>query len=791
MESELGIVDYIGTKLELAMQKTQEKTGQMHMMLAYFQAVKRDMEHFGKSLQKSLSAIKEAYPLSDAYDEWDLGFQKVMILSDELIQALAACFQNLGTEVAQPFEGFIGEYDQFNRGVFKDSIKVRDLLTTHRERINRAKERYYRDLKVSGRPTESKEDYRQLVNSLNTFIDKNKESYTKGLESLVQTEEKRLVHIKDTFTRFAEISSALSRDCAEFCSHSQKIFNSTSTTLDPKDYMENPGTLRSHLFDKVDFATAASDAEQEEQKVRSISRRIVPNDQTFVEKAFNQLLGDDVIPPAEKDRLVDYTRFPEGRRLLCSAMSMLARKYELNSQDAFDTLGEIALGVINASIEQETLESDQLTAVLSLGGLVANVRPPAESGQKAKKYLREVLSTHTIWYNKDVWPKVLDYKIAKALKYLHAYTQMRLAKKTAGKEIGLMEKFTRAMGKKDAETLKNEEQEQTSKKGVAFSELTSTALEMALLSVDTDVTRDLIIGCAKRYDLDNDKLYQLLCDYECAQPLPRDEDPRQHEKLSYSLDKRVREQKRYGYTKSTMIIGMTIKFVSDFKTLSGILLLNKDFNTKFKAKVYKHVLRRAQEKSRFGIWLTLLSSRGLNNLYLKLKSEEIPGFKVKHKYVDDIIRMDVIRSFHVHSETDQLAIMDILRCYAITNSEVEYCQGMNCIAGLFFLIYRDEGTAFNMLTTLIANFGLFNLFKQDVPLLRMYFYQMNRLLAVYLPRLHAHLFEEGINATYFCSPWFLTAFTYVLQFAKTPAIPPLLCQIFDGFLSVLISVMIT
>ena len=128
--------------------------------------------------------------------------------------------------------------------------------------------------------------------------------------------------------------------------------------------------------------------------------------------------------------------------------------------------------------------------------------------------------------------------------------------------------------------------------------------------------------------------------------------------------------------------------------------------------------------------------------------------------------------------------MNVLRCYAMLNPEVEYCQGMNCIAGMLYLTYKNESIAFNMMSTLIATFELSNLFKQDVPLLRMYFYQMNRLLAVYLPKLHSHLFEEGINATYFCSSWFLTAFTYILQFTKTTGIPPLLNTIFDNFLVV-------
>ena len=134
--------------------------------------------------------------------------------------------------------------------------------------------------------------------------------------------------------------------------------------------------------------------------------------------------------------------------------------------------------------------------------------------------------------------------------------------------------------------------------------------------------------------------------------------------------------------------------------------------------------------------------------------------------------------------------MDVLRCYAVFNPVVEYCQGMNCLAGLLYFMYRDEARAFCMLSALIDKFNLSFLFKQDVPMLRMYFYQMNRLLAVYLPRIHAHLFEEGINATYFCSPWFLTAFTFVLQFNRTAEIPQLLLMIFDEFLLVLVYVLL-
>jgi hypothetical protein len=129
-------------------------------------------------------------------------------------------------------------------------------------------------------------------------------------------------------------------------------------------------------------------------------------------------------------------------------------------------------------------------------------------------------------------------------------------------------------------------------------------------------------------------------------------------------------------------------------------------------------------------------------------------------------------------------MMSVLRCYAVLNEEVRYCQGMHFLAGYLYLVYRNEGMAFSMLSTLIANLDLSYLFKEDVPMLKMYFYQMNRLIAVYLPRLHAHMFEQGLTAVYFCSPWFLTAFTYILQSTTTIDLPPLLYVIFDGFLAV-------
>eukprot|EP00826_Nyctotherus_ovalis_P066664 TRINITY_DN987_c0_g2_i1.p2 TRINITY_DN987_c0_g2~~TRINITY_DN987_c0_g2_i1.p2 ORF type:complete len:115 (-),score=19.90 TRINITY_DN987_c0_g2_i1:463-807(-) len=110
---------------------------------------------------------------------------------------------------------------------------------------------------------------------------------------------------------------------------------------------------------------------------------------------------------------------------------------------------------------------------------------------------------------------------------------------------------------------------------------------------------------------------------------------------------------------------------------------------------------------------------------------------------------------------------------------------MHFLAGFFYIVYRNEGTVFSMLCTLIANFGLSQLFNNNISMLRLLFYQTSRLIGIYLPHLHTHINQEGIKVSYFCAPWFLTAFSFTLQSCTTKCVPLLLNEIFDGFLTVL------
>lgn len=84
---------------------------------------------------------------------------------------------------------------------------------------------------------------------------------------------------------------------------------------------------------------------------------------------------------------------------------------------------------------------------------------------------------------------------------------------------------------------------------------------------------------------------------------------------------------------------------------------------------------------------------------------------------------------------------------------------MNFIVGFLLMVFHDEEVAFKALTALVERFNMADLFNSDLPKLKLFFYQLDRLVSIVEPDLHAHLKDEMINASYFASAWFITIFT--------------------------------
>jgi hypothetical protein len=266
------------------------------------------------------------------------------------------------------------------------------------------------------------------------------------------------------------------------------------------------------------------------------------------------------------------------------------------------------------------------------------------------------------------------------------------------------------------------------------------------------------------------------------------------DKMIWSLERRSNRLKLFGHTDMTLVLGMTIKFIDSDQMLRQLLLLGKDYYETLKRPVYKQALLRSSQHclkaKRITLWFKLLDIPRENETlliedYIKYKersqhTENLP------KTISDAIEVDVARSFNHLKEVSASNLNNILKSYACVNSEVlDYCQGMNFVAGfLYVIVGRREDLAFALLKAVIARYSMHHLFDSQLPMLKLNFYQLDRLIAILLPDLHTHFKDESINSSYFSAPYFITVFTSILQMQSHMRNCEALLRLWDYFIVV-------
>ncbi len=210
-----------------------------------------------------------------------------------------------------------------------------------------------------------------------------------------------------------------------------------------------------------------------------------------------------------------------------------------------------------------------------------------------------------------------------------------------------------------------------------------------------------------------------------------------------------------------------MKYIDRDQDLRTILACSKTFNEVFKDSAYKQSLlyttNEMTYEKRKCIWQHFLGTNETIMDYTALW-DKINQNTEFIKQVDEVISLDVQRSYTNLKNVDQDGLKNILRTYAFYNSEVTYCQGMNFLAGFLFLSFKDEEMTFKAFAGLIERFNMTELFKEDLPLLKQYFYKLDRLVSMMLPDLHSHFKNENVQASLYSSSWFITLMANGLQF---------------------------
>lgn len=109
----------------------------------------------------------------------------------------------------------------------------------------------------------------------------------------------------------------------------------------------------------------------------------------------------------------------------------------------------------------------------------------------------------------------------------------------------------------------------------------------------------------------------------------------------------------------------------------------------------------------------------------------------------------------------QKLLSRVLICYAEEDSAVGYCQGMGFIAS-FLLLYFPEEEAYEFLFSLLnhSKYRMRELFVDQMPLVQLRLFQLNRLLKKFSPKLFKHLGSIGVNEGMYATHWIITVFAY-------------------------------
>jgi len=88
---------------------------------------------------------------------------------------------------------------------------------------------------------------------------------------------------------------------------------------------------------------------------------------------------------------------------------------------------------------------------------------------------------------------------------------------------------------------------------------------------------------------------------------------------------------------------------------------------------------------------------------------------------------------------------------------------MNYVASFLIMLFNNTEVAFKALVVIIKRFGIADMFNKQLPMIKMFFFQMDRLLNIVDSDLNNHFRDENLSSTLFASAWFITIFTNSLK----------------------------
>ena len=233
------------------------------------------------------------------------------------------------------------------------------------------------------------------------------------------------------------------------------------------------------------------------------------------------------------------------------------------------------------------------------------------------------------------------------------------------------------------------------------------------------------------------------------------------------------------------IITETSKFLP-LNEITKIIYISKAMSKKGRTKIFREFLQRKELniKDRIKIWKCLLNISNLQKEYNynKIKTEKIYEEKLPNQTKNQIV-MDIKRTTFKKEYNDKYkeSLLNVLNIIAFLKPELNYCQGMSYIGSFLIQLTDNEEETFYLMFGIVQNTEFTSIFLSDLQKLKIFFYDFDRLIAIFVPEAYSLLTHNNIKVNYFCTSWFLTMFSNSSLIVEPDKPPKIILKIWDEF----------
>eukprot|EP01022_Parablepharisma_sp_SALTPOND_P029078 TRINITY_DN724_c0_g1_i2.p1 TRINITY_DN724_c0_g1~~TRINITY_DN724_c0_g1_i2.p1 ORF type:complete len:704 (-),score=97.71 TRINITY_DN724_c0_g1_i2:873-2984(-) len=676
MEPTSVFSENLPNRFDLLEQKLVQEAKDLKLLYAYFSNVKKELETFAKNLQKSTNPLKSKLQSNPhVFDTWSYALKAVIGNTEEYCKAITRVANSFTSELITPLEDFVNLHDQCNKSLTGKGNKVLELLQVHKGKVKKSREKYEKAVKAmeltdnidrdltrtrSKLMNEALEEYQNTMEEYNEFVDDAEPFYKKQLDLLQRNEENRINFVKAHLAKFFAKSEELAKEYLEMNEGMKKLLEIVKPEEDLKMFVtEAMRVPREKLFIKlspekeVKLVSKNSESlpfakfEEIGTDFETVKKEEVSEaDCAFMKGICDALVANKVVTVAQKNRLFELFQVSDARAKFASILSQIPYKCLLENIKAFSSLADIVDMLLNTFAMYNDKDFSVLWQIMSSSYRV--LCNPSSTDKTTISLIKEI-SRNPIWKDKNKWIGMIQHKLTQTIEYY----KLVLPK---AKQKGILESFWNAgtkflFGEKEEEKKMKTDQAETRNKVTVGSELGNIALHLAAMQIDIEMGREILIYFAEKYVLDQDKLYQILNDFECAQVLQREIVDK--DLVIVSLKVREKERTRYGADKVSFALNYALRFVGDISTLRNLLILSKTVNANLKNRILKYALPLASSDTRHKIWKALIFDPDVCALYNKIKSEQMETFKLTNNSTNNLIKLDVGRSFFTHDEVSK------------------------------------------------------------------------------------------------------------------------------------------